>query len=165
MKIIKKISIFGLISLIFALNLVVFNKDSINSVQALNLSSSAKAMCVLEKDSKRVIFSKNMEEKLPMASTTKVVTAITVLKHCTDLEQYITVDESAIGVEGTSIYLRQGEVIKIKDLLYGLMLRSGNDAATALACYIGGSEDGFVKMMEELAISVGVKNSTRNTHT
>ena len=95
-----------------------------------------------------------------MASTTKVVTAITVLQHCNDLEQYITVDDSAIGVEGTSIYLRQGEVIKIKDLLYGLMLRSGNDAATALAYYIGGSVEGFTKLMEEFATSIGAVNSS-----
>ena len=88
-------------------------------------SSSGRAMCVLEKDSKRVIYSKNMNEQLPMASTTKVVTAITVLQHCSNLDEYIQVDDSSIGVEGTSIYLRQGETIKVKDLLYGLMLRSG----------------------------------------
>jgi len=161
MKIIKKISVLCVILLIFALNLVIFNKNSINSVQAMsNLTSSAKAMCVLEKDSKRVVYSKNMEEKLPMASTTKVVTAITVLQHCNDLEQYITVDDSAIGVEGTSIYLRAGEVIKVKDLLYGLMLRSGNDAATALACHVGGSVEGFTNMMEELATGIGAINSS-----
>jgi len=161
MKIIKKISILCVISLVFALNLVIFNKNPINSVQAMaNLSSSAKAMCVLEKDSKRVIFSKNMEEKLPMASTTKVVTAITVLQHCNDLEQYITVDDSAIGIEGTSIYLRSGELVKIKDLLYGLMLRSGNDAAVALACHVGGSVEGFTKLMEELAVKIGATSSS-----
>ena len=82
------------------------------------------------------------------------------MQHCNDLEQYITVDDSAIGVQGTSIYLRQGEVIKIKDLLYGLMLRSGNDAATALACHIGGSVEGFTKMMEELASKIGAVNSS-----
>ncbi len=127
--------------------------------QTYSFSSSGKAMCVIEKDSKRVIYSKNMDEKLAMASTTKVMTAITVLQHCNNLEEVITVDNSSIGVEGTSIYLRQGEEIKVKDLLYGLMLRSGNDAATALACHVGGSVSGFANLMNELAIKIGAVNS------
>ena len=126
---------------------------------AYSASSSGKAMCVIEKDSKRVLYEKNINEKLPMASTTKVVTAITVLQNCKDLEEYIQVDDSAIGVEGTSIYLRQGEVIKVKDLLYGLMLRSGNDAATALACHVAGSVSAFANLMNELAKEIGAENS------
>ena len=122
-------------------------------------SCSGRAMCVLEKDSKRVVYSKNMNEQLPMASTTKVVTAITVLQHCSNLDEYIQVDDSSIGVEGTSIYLRQGETIKVKDLLYGLMLRSGNDAATALACHVGGSVEGFASLMNDFAENIGAKNS------
>ncbi len=128
-------------------------------IEAEAVSSSAKGMCVIEKDSGKILYAKNENEKLPMASTTKVVTAITVLNHLTDLEQYIQVDDAAVGVEGTSIYLRQGETIKIKDLLYGLMLRSGNDAATALACHVGGSVSGFAEMMNELALKLGAKNS------
>ena len=122
-------------------------------------SCSGRAMCVLEKDSKRVLYSKNINEQLPMASTTKVVTAITVLQHCSNLDEYIQVDDSSIGVEGTSIYLRQGETIKVKDLLYGLMLRSGNDAATALACHVGGSVEGFASLMNDFAENIGAKNS------
>ena len=125
-------------------------------------SSSAKGMCVIEKDSGRVLYSKNMNEKLPMASTTKIMTLITVLQNCDDLDQYIQVDVSAVGVEGTSIYLRKNETIKVRDLLYGLMLRSGNDAATALACHVGGSVEGFCKLMNELATKIGAKNSHFN---
>lgn len=121
--------------------------------------TSAKAMCVLDKDSKRILYAKNEHTQLPMASTTKVVTAITVLSNCQDLDAYVQVADASIGVEGTSIYLRQGEVIKVKDLLYGLMLRSGNDAATALACHVGGSVEGFATMMNDLAASVGANNS------
>lgn len=121
--------------------------------------TSAKAMCVLEKDSKRVIYSHNSNQQLPMASTTKVMTAITVIQHCTDLDEIITVNNAAVGVEGTSIYLRKGEEISVKDLLYGLMLRSGNDAATALAYHIGESVEGFAKLMNELALKIGAKNS------
>ncbi len=123
------------------------------------VTSSAKGMCVLDKESKRVLYSKNMDTKLPMASTTKVVTLITVLQNCNDLEEEIQVADESIGVEGTSIYLRKGEIIKVKDLLYGLMLRSGNDSATALAIHVGGSISGFADMMNELANEVGAKNS------
>ncbi len=121
--------------------------------------SSAKGMCVIEKDSKRVVYSKNMNDQMPMASTTKIMTAITVLQHCDDLDEIIKVDDCAIGVEGTSIYLREGEMISVRDLLYGLMLRSGNDAATALACFVGGDVSGFAKMMNELANKIGANNS------
>ncbi len=123
------------------------------------VSSSAKGMCVLDKDTKRVLYSKDMDRKLSMASTTKVVTAITVLNNCTDLNEEIQVADESIGIEGTSIYLRKGEIIKVKDLLYGLMLRSGNDSAVALAIHVGGSVEGFAKLMNELANEIGAKNS------
>ncbi len=123
------------------------------------LSSSAKGMCVLEKDSGRVLYSKDMDRQLPMASTTKIMTLITVLQNCDDLDQFIQVDDASVGVEGTSIYLRKGEMIKVRELLYGLMLRSGNDAATALAYHIGGSIGGFTNLMNELAQKIGAKNS------
>ena len=140
---------------VFAVNPILIN-SKIN-VSAAN--TSAKAMCVLEKDSKRIMYSHNMDAQLPMASTTKVMTAITVIQNCDDLNKLIQVDDNAIGIEGTSIYLRKGEVISVKDLLYGLMLRSGNDAATALAYHIGGSVEGFAKQMNELAQNIGAKNS------
>ncbi len=120
---------------------------------------SGKAMCVLESRSKRILYSKNENAKLPMASTTKVVTAITVLQNCNNLTEFIQVDDHAVGVEGTSIYLRQGEMLTIKDLLYGLMLRSGNDAATALAIHVAGSVTNFAKAMNALAKTVGANNS------
>lgn len=131
----------------------------INDITANAEYTSAKAMCVLDKDSKRILYAKNEHAKLPMASTTKVVTAITVLSNCQDLNEYIQVADTSIGVEGTSIYLRHGEMMQVKDLLYGLMLRSGNDAATALACHVGGSVQGFADMMNRLAQSVGAVNS------
>ena len=124
-----------------------------------NSSSSAKGMCVIEKDSGRILYSKNKDQKLPMASTTKVATAITVIENCDDLDESIAVNDGAIGVEGTSIYLRKDEEIKVIDLLYGLMLRSGNDAATALAYHIGGGIDEFAKMMNEMAKKAGASNT------
>lgn len=123
------------------------------------VSSSAKAMCVLDKDTNRILYSKNEHKQLPMASTTKVVTLITVLENCNNLNQVITVNDNAVGVEGTSIYLRKGEQIAVLDLLYGLMLRSGNDSATALAYHVGGSVEGFAELMNKLAKKVGANNS------
>lgn len=121
--------------------------------------TSAKAMCVLDKDSKRILYSKNEAEKLPMASTTKVATAITVIDNCTNLDETITVNDKAVGVEGTSIYLKKNEQIKVRDLLYGLMLRSGNDSATALAYHVGGSVEGFARLMNDMARKVGATNT------
>ena len=135
------------------------NKMVVSAIQINNMSTSAKAMCVLEKDSGRVVASKNMEAQLPMASTTKIVTALTVIQNCDNLDELIQVDGSAIGVEGSSIYLRNGEIMSVRDLLFGLMLRSGNDSAVALACHVGGSVEGFASLMNETAKSAGANNS------
>ena len=131
----KILPIFMVIFTIFSIFSIIF----INNQNFLSFASStsAKGMCVIEKDSGRVLYSKNKDEKLPMASTTKIMTLITALQNCDNLDQYIQVDDSAVGVEGTSIYLRKDETIKVRDLMYGLMLRSGNDSAVALACHIG----------------------------
>jgi D-alanyl-D-alanine carboxypeptidase (penicillin-binding protein 5/6) len=133
-----------------------FNVD-VSSVEAL--STSAKSMCVLEQDSKRVLEQKDMDIMRANASTTKIVTAITVIQNCNNLDEVITVNNKSIGIEGTSIYLRKGEQLSVRDLLYGLMLRSGNDSAVALAYHIGGTEDKFVDMMNKLCVSVGTKNT------
>ena len=118
-------------------------------------------MCLIEQETGRIIYSKNENERLTMASTTKVVTAITVIENCDNLDEEIIVNNKAIGVEGTSIYLRKGEEISVKDLLYGLMLRSGNDAATALACHIGGTVENFAKLMNDTAKKVGANKKNK----
>lgn len=110
----------------------------------------SKGEVVMEVMSGRVLHEKNPDEKLPMASTTKIVTAITVIENC-DINNEIIVPESCTDVEGSSVYLKAGERYKIIDLLYGLMLRSGNDAAETLAVCVGGSIEGFVKLMNETA--------------
>ncbi len=134
-----------------------FNALSNNNVEAS--STSAKGMCVLEQDSKRVLYQKDMDTMRANASTTKIVTAITVIQHCDNLDEVITVHNKSIGIEGTSIYLRKDEELSVRDLLYGLMLRSGNDSAVALAYHVGGTEDKFVDMMNELCVDVGTKNT------
>ncbi|MBQ8430359.1 MAG: D-alanyl-D-alanine carboxypeptidase, partial [Clostridia bacterium] len=121
--------------------------------------TSAKSMCVLEKNTKKVFYEKNKDIQRANASTTKIVTAITVLENCENLEEEIIVNDLSVGVEGTSIYLRKGEKIKIMDLLYGLMLRSGNDSACALAYHVSGSIEDFAILMNETAKKAGAINS------
>jgi len=131
----------------------------IEDVDASSITS-ARGMCVLEQQSNRVLYQKDMNTMRANASTTKIVTAITVIRNCDNLDEIITVHNKSIGIEGTSIYLKKDEQISVKDLLYGLMLRSGNDSAVALAYHVGGTEENFVNMMNDLCKEVG----TINTH-
>lgn len=124
-----------------------------------------RAMCVLEGNTLQVLNEYNLNTKLPMASTTKIITAIVAIENCTDFSKIITVANEAVGIEGTSIYLRKNEQISIDNLLYGLILASGNDAAMALACEIGGSEENFVKLMNQFVLRIGAKNTQlKNPH-
>lgn len=121
-------------------------------------SSSAQSVAVMERSSKRILFEKNSSERLPMASTTKIVTALTVIKHC-NLDDTVEIPRQAVGVEGSSVYLREGEHLTVRELLYGLMLRSGNDAAVALALHTSGSVEAFAELMNEVAGEAGCVNS------
>ena len=134
-------------------------------VMAESSYSSAKAMCVMETSSKRVLNSKNMDTKLAMASTTKIMTAITAIENCDDLDKTFEISPKAVGVPGTSLYLRKGEVFSTRDLLYGLMLISGNDASVAIGEHISGSVSEFVKLMNKTAKKIGAESSHfDNTH-
>lgn len=112
----------------------------------------------MEQSTHKVIKSENMDVKLPMASTTKVLTAY-IACDSKKLDDVVTIPKEAVGIEGSSIYLRVGEKITLRDLVYGLMLRSGNDSAVAIACYLGGSIEGFNKIMNEYAVRCGAINS------
>ncbi len=92
---------------------------------------------------------------MPMASTTKIATAATVLRLCDDLQEIVTIPEEAAGIEGSSVYLKAGGCYTVEDLLYGLMLRSGNDCATALALHFGGSLSNFASAMNVTAQMAG----------
>lgn len=113
---------------------------------------------VIDSLTKKVLYEKNADIKMPMASTTKILTALTVLKHC-DIKEIVKVSKNAEGVEGSSIYLKTGDELTVEELLYGLMLRSGNDAAVALAEYVGKTTEKFVAMMNEAAKEIGAVNS------
>lgn len=112
----------------------------------------------IEQSSKKIITGVNYDVKLPMASTTKVVTALLACRSG-KLQETVTIPPMACGIEGSSIYLTPNEKIKLEDLVYGLMLRSGNDSAVAIALYLGGSVEGFATMMNNYAKSVGAVNS------
>lgn len=126
---------------------------------SISASSSAGSAFVFDADSGRVFYSKNADAKRAMASTTKIATAITVIDNCKDLDAEVKIDKRAVGIEGTSIYLREGEVLTVRELLYGLMLRSGNDAAVALAIYTAGSVDEFATLMNKTAEKAGAENT------
>lgn len=113
---------------------------------------------VIDADTGRLLMGSNEHEALPIASLTKVWTAFTVLESGVPLED-TTISPAAASSEGSSIYLEQGTRINVESLLYGLMLRSGNDAAYALAEYAGGSVEGFVDLMNEKALYYGLKDT------
>ena len=129
------------------------------------MQTSAKSCAVIEAETGRVLFSKNQNQKLPMASTTKIMTAITAIENCKDLDEKFVVSKKAIGVPGTSLYLRDGDEYSTRDLLYALMLISGNDASVAIAEHVAGSTSEFVTLMNDMTKKIGVKNTHfANTH-
>ena len=160
---------FFLLFSFFSLNVsTVFGEENpnlsiLNSTE--NSSTYAKAMVLIEAESGRVLYQKNCNERLPIASTTKIMTAYVALKHTNDLDEKFVVDERSVGIEGTSLYLRKGEEKTLRELLFGLMLPSGNDCAVAIACKISGSEEEFVKLMNEEAHALGLENTNfANSH-
>ena len=119
---------------------------------------SAETAVLIDAVSGRVLYDRRKDAHMYPASTTKIMTALVVLE-TVGPEEYTEVSENAAGQEGSSIYLKAGEKIRIKELLYGMMLRSGNDAAVAAAEAAGGSVEEFSDMMNQRAASLGLSNS------
>jgi D-alanyl-D-alanine carboxypeptidase (penicillin-binding protein 5/6) len=113
---------------------------------------------VMEVNSNRVIHEKNAYDKRFMASTTKILTAIVIIENC-DLNEKVIVTKDTTNIEGSSIYLEEGEELTVKELLYGLMLRSGNDCALTLAKHCSKNVEDFAILMNQTAQRIGVKNS------
>ena len=122
------------------------------------VGTSAKAYMLMEATSGRILAEYNSNEKLPMASTTKIMTCLLACE-LGNMDEMVTVGPESVGLDGTSVYLREGETISLKELCYGLMLNSGNDAAMAIAVHLGGSQEGFAKMMNERARELGAENT------
>lgn len=121
-------------------------------------SLSAQAAIVMEQSTGRVLYAANADAVLPMASTTKIMTALCVLENAA-LTDTVTIDARMAGVEGSSMYLEAGETLTVEQLLYGLMLRSGNDAAVALALHVSGSVEDFVALMNQKAEELGLTHT------
>lgn len=126
------------------------------------LSTSAKAAILINGDTGEIIYEQNANARLPMASTTKIMTALLLCEHG-DFEREITVTAEMLRVEGSSMGLLAGDKVTLHDLLYGMLLASGNDAANVTAYVIGKTVDGFVKMMNQKAASLGLENTHFNT--
>ena len=119
---------------------------------------SASSVALMDMDNNRVLYSYNQSDKRLIASTSKIMTAIVAINNG-NLNDIIVVDESVLKSFGSGIYIEVGEKISLEDLLYGLMLRSGNDAAIVIANHIGGSMEGFAYLMNETAKLIGMKNT------
>lgn len=119
---------------------------------------SAKSYLLLDGTTGRVLQQCNADNRSLIASTTKIMTALVVCEQCNVLDR-VRIPKQAVGIEGSSMYLQEGEVLTVQELLYGLMLRSGNDAAVALAIYCGGTVEGFAQLMNDKAHRLGLENT------
>ena len=127
--------------------------------------TSSRAAIVIDRKTGLVLYEKNSNDVRKMASTTKIMTATVVLENVQDLSQVVIVSKKAASVGGSTLGLKTNDKITIHDLLYGLMLKSGNDTAIALAEAVGGSVEGFAELMNKKAKEIGMKNTIfRNSH-
>lgn len=129
-----------------------------SAAPAAALGTSAASAVLIEAESGHILYEKDAHTPRPMASTTKIMTALVVIE-AGGLDEIAKVSPSAAATEGSSIYLKPGERISVRDLLYGLMLESGNDAAAALAEHVGGSIEGFAALMNRRAALMGLKST------
>lgn len=132
---------------------------SIFPCQTCAVSTSATSAILMDVDSGRVLYEQNADTRMLIASTTKVLTALVAIEHGV-LSDTVRVSREAAYTEGSSMYLKEGEELTLETLLYGLMLCSGNDAAVAIADHVGGSQAGFVKLMNAKAKALGMTASS-----
>lgn len=135
-----------------------FREVLIISAKETELKLYAKAAVLMDADSGRVLYGKNADVKLAMASTTKIMTLIVTLENA-NLEDTVTVSEYASKMPDVQLNIKEGEQYKLKDLTYSLMLESHNDSAVAIAEHVGGSVEGFAKLMNKKAKEIGCKNT------
>lgn len=127
------------------------------------LTVAAKGAVLIDGESGRILFAQNANKLFPEASCTKIMTALLALEHCT-LDEEVTAGKNAYGVPGTSIYLSEGETLTMEQMLYGLMLRSGNDAAVAIAEHVSGSVSDFANLANARAQELDADASFVNPH-
>ena len=119
---------------------------------------SASSAVLMDGATGRVLYEKLPDKQSLIASTTKIMTALVICEQCNVLDR-VKIPKEAVGIEGSSMYLKEGEVLTVQDLLYGLMLRSGNDAAVALAIYCAGTVEGFAELMNDKARTLNLENT------
>lgn len=131
-----------------------------NSTSKQNKNISVDARCAIAMDSKSriVLYEKSAYDLVPMASTTKIMTTLVAIKYG-DLERKVEISQKAASIRGSTVGFKKGEQVSLKELLYGLMLRSGNDAAIAIAEGVGGNVEDFAQLMNEYASEIGVLNT------
>lgn len=130
----------------------------------LGLTTTASSAILMDMDSGRILYQKDIHQERLVASITKIMTAVIAIENG-NLDDIVTVGEEVLTMYGSNIYISLGEKITLRDLLYGLLLRSGNDAAIVIGTYIGGSEENFVDMMNKKAKEIGMINTVyHNCH-
>lgn len=145
------------VSIVLCFIVLLFNLASFSSHAASSPPRvTADSAVLIEAESGRILYEKNAHTPRGMASTTKIMTALVALTLCEDLTQEITVAPAAVGIEGSSIYLQEGETVTLRDLLYALMLQSANDAAAAIAIGLCGSIARFAEEMNDEARRLGL---------
>jgi len=169
----KKIVVFSLIfSILMINNSNVFADDGTDNIDISEIEKTietaseavdepkinSKYAIVLDRNNKAILYGKNEKIKTKMASTTKIMTSLIVIEN-TNLNNVVQISAKAAGTGGSRLKINKGDKITVRDLLYGLMLRSGNDAAVALAEYIGGSIEGFAVLMNNKAQEIGLENT------
>ena len=133
-------------------------------INVFGLSVSSRSACLIDSDSGRILYEKDKDTPRLIASITKIMTAILAIES-DRLDEEVTVGEEILKMYGSNIYIELNEKMTLRDLIYGLMLRSGNDAAVVIAKFIGGTEENFVKMMNDKASKIGMKNTIfKNPH-
>ena len=139
------------------------NQGSNKSSSGVNLAENAKSAIMIEASTGKVIFEKNSNEKLPMASMTKMMTLLLIMENIENgnlkWSEKVTTSEHAASMGGSQIFLEVGEEMTVEELVKGICIGSGNDAAVAMAERIGGTEEEFVKMMNKRAKELGLKDT------
>lgn len=156
----KKIKLFTIIT-VFLLITIVTTQNSIlaQGIRPLkNLNVDAKSAIAIDAKTRVVLYEKNANDTIPIASTTKIITLLVALKY-SNLDKVVEISSKSANIHGSVVGYKKGEKIKMKELLYGLMMRSGNDAAIAIAEGTSGSVEEFVKLMNEYANEIGILNT------
>lgn len=151
--IIKKLFIY-IITIMLVTNILMISAKA----ESKNLRVSARNAIAMDRESKEILFEQNAYEVVPMASTTKILTALIAIERG-DVDTSFQVSKNAASIRGSKVGYKAGEEITIRELLFGLMYRSGNDAAITLAEGIGGSIEGFSDIMNHYAVSLGLLDS------